>query len=169
MANNQKQNLQQRFNPQAGKPVFAWEAPEFIRYKKTKTWFLIMFLIGITLGTVFGLQHQWSSVAVVVVALIAFTTLSNAKPRKLKCALYQEGIVIEDKVYGFNQFKSFWMEPSDIPKAKLQLLGRFAGQVSLPIVGIDPEQVRLFLGKHLPEEGNKGPDLVDEINRIMRF
>ena len=169
MASNQKQNLQQRFNPQGGKPVFAWEAPEFVRYKKTKTWFLIMFLIGITLGLIFGFQHQWSSVAVVVVALFVFTTLSNAKPRKLKCALYQEGVVIEDKVHGFNKFKSFWMESSDIPKAKLQLLGRLAGQVSLPIVEIDPEQVRLFLGKHLPEEENRGPDLVDTINSIMRF
>jgi len=169
MANSQGKRVQQRFDPSQGKPLFSWEAPEFVKYKKTATWFIMIFVVGICLGIIFGIQKQWSSVAVVAAALIVFTTLSGAKPRKISCSLHQDGIVVDGKVYGFNQFKSFWLEAGDLAKAKLQLLGRFAGVVSMPILGIDPEQVRLFLGKHLPEEENKGPDLVDEINRILRF
>ena len=153
----------------SGKPVFSWEAPEFIRYKKTTKWFVLLLVVAVVLGVLFYIQKQWSSIAVVAAAFIVFTTLSNAKPRKIACALYQEGIVVADKVYNFNQFKSFWVEPGDLFKVKLQLVGRFAGQVTMPILEIDPEQVRLFLKKHLPEEENKGPDLIDEINRLMRF
>lgn len=157
-----------KFDPDKNKPVFTWEAPEFVRYKKTAKWFLSVIVVGIVFGVIFALQGQWSGVALVGAAILVFTTLSGAKPKKITSSLYLEGIVTDGKVFGFNQFKSFWMEPGDLMKAKLQLLGRLAGQVSLPILEIDPEQVRLFLSKHLPEE-HRGPDLVDQINRLMRF
>jgi len=157
-----------KFNPESEKPIFTWVAPEFIKYKKTTKWFVGVFLVGIILALVFAWQSQWSGVVLVGTAVIVFTTLSGAKPKKISSSLYQDGIVTDGKVFGFNQFKSFWIEVGDLPKAKLQLLGRLAGQISLPLFDIDPEQVRLFLGKHLPEE-NRGPDIVDQINRFMRF
>jgi hypothetical protein len=157
-----------KFNPGNSKPIFTWVAPEFVRYKKTAKWFVAVFLVGIVLGFIFAKQGQWSGVALVVTAILVFTTLSGAKPKKISSALYQDGVVTDEKAYGFTLFKSFWIESGDLPKAKLQLLGRLAGQVSLPILDVDPEQIRLFLGKHLPEE-ERGPDLVDQINRIMRF
>jgi len=157
-----------KFNPEGNKPIFTWVAPEFIRYKKTAKWFVAVLLVGLVFGVIFAKQGQWSSVALVGTAVVVFTTLSGAKPKKITSALYQDGVVTDGKVFDFTQFKSFWLEAGELPKAKLQLLGRFAGQVTLPIFDIDPEQVRLFLSKHLPEE-NRGPDLIDEINRLMRF
>ena len=157
-----------KFNPGGEKPIFTWVAPEFIKYKKTTGWFVAVFIVGIILGIIFAMQGQWSGVALVIAAILVFTTLSGAKPKKISSSLYLDGVVTDGKVFAFNQFKSFWIEMGDLPKAKLQLLGRLAGQVSLPLFDIDPEQVRLFLGKHLPEE-NRGPDIVDQINRFIRF
>lgn len=168
MAANNRSNDKQRSTLSSDKPIFSWEGPEFIKYKKTFAWFISIFAAALILGFIFARQQQWSSVALVACAFIVFTSLSNAKPKKISCALYQDGIVIDEKVFSFNQFKSFWLASGELPKIKLQLLGHFSGQVTMPLVGIDPNQVRLYLAKHLPEE-NKGPDVIDEINRILRF
>ncbi|MCL5410710.1 MAG: hypothetical protein M1324_02530 [Patescibacteria group bacterium] len=163
-----KAKVMPKFDPGGEKPIFTWVAPEFIKYKKTTGWFVAVFIVGIILGIIFAMQGQWSGVALVIAAILVFTTLSSAKPKKISSALYQEGVVTDGKVFSFGQFKSFWIELGDLPKVKLQLLGRLAGQVSLPLFEIDPEQIRLFIGKHLPEE-NRGPDIVDQINKFMRF
>lgn len=158
-----------KLNPAVDKPVFSWQSPEFIRYKKDKKWLVYTIMIAIVLAAVLGFMHQWSGVILVSVAALVFITLSGTRPKTVNVGVYTSGIVIDDKVYDFSQAKSFWMSYGDLPKVKLQLVGRFAGQITLPLGEEDPEQMRMFLGKHLPEEENKGEDLTEMINRILRF
>ena len=151
------------------KPIFSWQSPEFVRYKKDKKWFIYMILVVIALAIIFSLLHQWSGVALVVVAALVFITLSGAHPKNVSCAVYSAGIVVDGKVYDFSQFKSFWMTYGDLPKIKMQLTGRIAGQITIPLGQEDPEQIRLFFEKHLPQEEDKGDDLNDTVNRLLRF
>jgi len=151
------------------KPIFAWKSPEFIRYKKNRRWHAVFILVVIVLTIIFALLHQWSGVIMVVVAGIVLLILSGTNPKEVSCAVYKEGIVINDRVFDFAQFKSFWVTYSDLPKIKLQSLGRFAGQIIMPLGQEDPEQLRLYLSKHLPEDEDKGEDLTDMINRLIRL
>ena len=164
-----KNKLKTKFDLSAEKPVFSWQSPEFVRYQRKKRWYLGVIAVALILATILGYMGQWSGVAVVVVAATLFVTLSGANPKDIKCALYNDGVVVDGKVYSFAQFKSFWLSGGEMVKAKLQMTGRFAGQIVLPMVDIDFEQVRLFLSKHLPEEENKGEDITDTINHLLRF
>jgi len=154
----------------ASKPVFSWQSPEYIRYEKDKKWFFNIILISIVLIVVFVLLKQWSGAILVLVASIVLTVLSNTKAKVIKCAVYNEGIVVDEKVYAYTQFKHFWMGGTpDLPKATLQMTGRFGGTVGLPMKDEDPEQIRLFLAKHLPEEADHVDDVSEIVNRIFRF
>lgn len=157
------------FDPTRSKPVFSWQAPEFIKYNKDSRWYVILFVVALVLAIVLIWQKIWSGVAMVVVASVVFATLSEAKPKTVSCAVYKEGVVIDDKVFNFHQFKSFWFTGRDLLKMKFQMTGRFAGQVTMPIKDEDPEQLRLLVGKFLPEVEDRGDDLVDTINRLMKF
>jgi hypothetical protein len=161
--------VQPRINLAVDKPVFTWESPEFVRYKKDNKWMAYLIIIAIVLCVVLGFMQQWSGIALVVVAAIVFITLSGAHPKSITSAVYAEGLVIDGKVYNYEQIKSFWISYGDLPKIRCQLTGRFGGIVTMPLGEEDPEQIRLFLAKHLPEEEDKGEDLSDMINRIIRF
>jgi len=154
----------------AEKPVFSWESPEFIRYKRDKRWFLYVGIIAIVLIVVFWLLKQRSGAILVFVASIVFMSLSGTKPRNIRCAVYSEGLVVGSRVYNYSQFKSFSLIGSvDLPKIYLLPAGRLAGQVILPLGSENPGQIKLFIGKHLPEEESKREDIQDTLNRFFKM
>ena len=165
----EEKKIQPKVNVANEKPVFSWQSPEFIRYERDHRWPIAIVGVALILATIFGFQGQWSGVALVVAAALIFIFLAGSKPKNIKCAVYPEGIVVDDKVYEYSQFKSFWVVLGDITKIRLQFTGRFAGQVSMPMKDEDPEQIRLFLGKHLQENEEQREDTTDIINRILRF
>jgi len=106
---------------------------------------------------------------VVVAAAITLVVTANIHPRKIHCELYNEGAVADGKTYNFEQCKSFWIAGDSLPKAHLEIVGRFSGEAVLPLGDLDIGEVRAFLKKHLPEDEGRGEDIVDRINRIIRF
>jgi len=158
-----------KLNIAVDKPVFSWQSPEFVRYKKDNKWLVYLIMIALILCVVLSFMQIWSGVVLVVVATIVFITLSETKPKTISSSVYSQGFVIDSKVYDYEQIKSFWISFSDLPKARFQIVGRFGGIITMPLGEEDPEQVRLFLSKHLPEEEDRGEDLSDTINRILRF
>lgn len=158
-----------KLNIAIDKPVFSWQSPEFVRRKKDNRWLVYLIMIAVVLSLILGIMQLWSGMVLVIVATIVFITLSETKPKTINCALYTQGFVIEAKVYDFEQIKSFWINFNDIPKIRFQINGRLGGIITMPLGEEDPEQIRLFLSKHLPEEEDRGEDLTDTINRILRF
>ena len=166
---NVKKSAVPKLNVAVDKPVFSWQSPEFVRYKKDNRWLVYLIMIAFVLSVILGFMQIWSGVVLVIVATVVFITLSETKPKTIKSAIYAQGFVVDTKVYDYEQVKSFWISFSDLPKARFQLTGRFGGLVTMPLGEEEPEQIRLFLSKHLPEEEDRGEDLTDTINRILRF
>ena len=154
---------------EANKPIFAWKSPDFIQYERSGRWYIIVGVVAIVLAGLLAWQELWTGVALVIVAAIIFIISSRIKPREVICAVYTEGVVVGDKAYEYGEFKSFWISIGELPKLKLQRTGRIAGIVEMPLQNVDTNQIRLYISKHLPEEEEKGEDLVDYINRILRF
>jgi len=151
------------------KPVFAWTAPEFASYSKSSSWFLLIVVVGIALIGIFVWQKNWTAVGVVAAAALALIIQAKTKPKMLKCSLYRSGAVIDERVYPFEALKSFWIVYGEHPYIRIAQAKRLSSNVNLPIAEEDPEQVRLFLAKFLPEEEQNGEDLSDTIQRWLRF
>ena len=153
----------------AEKPVFAWEAPEFASYSKSSSWFLLIVLIGVALIVIFAWQKNWTAVGVVAAAALALIIQAKTKPKMLKCSLYRNGAVIDERVYPFETLKSFWIVYGEHTYVRIAQAKRLSSNVNLPIAEEDPEQIRLFLAKFLPEEEQNGEDISDTIQRWFRF
>ena len=151
------------------RPIFSWQSPEYTYHKKDISWFLGLAIVTVAVAGVLLLLEMTSGGLVVIVAGVVLSIISGVKPKSINCALYQDGVVVNNKAYQFGQFKSFTFVHGDIPKIKADLVGQFSGEVVLPLKNIDGGQVRLYFKKHLPEDDSKGEDLVDVINRILRF
>jgi len=150
-------------------PVFSWEAREFTDYKKNGSWFAIVIVVAIALAAYFIWQKNWTATGVVVAASFALIAQSRAKPKKVKCEVFRSGIVVDEKAYPYETLKSFWVLGGDHPKVRLEQTSRFKAPINMPIADEDPEQIRLFLAKKLPENEDQGEDFTDTVSRWLRF
>lgn len=151
------------------KPVFSWTAPEFYNYAKPSGWFAVVSLIAVVLIALFAWQRNWTAIGVVVATFVAFVAQAKAKPKNLKCSLFRSGAVIDERVYQFDTLKSFSIVVGEHSFARLSQTRRWSQDIHLPIAEEDPEQVRLFLSKFLPEDEKAGEDIADRIQRWIRF
>ncbi len=151
------------------KPVFIWESPDRIVYGKNISWYIAVAGVTLSLAAILYYQQLWSGMILVLIAATMFILLSQSKPRIVKCAVYNQGVVVDDKVYRYTDFKSFWLTLSDIPKARFQMNGIAAGVLTMPLAETDPEQIRLYLSRYLPEDEDKGEDFSDIVNRFLKL
>jgi hypothetical protein len=169
---SEKLNLKKRIlipDIQNTAPTFSWESPDFVLHPRSAKSYLIIIGGALLVSGFMYSQQIWTGLALVLFALAYIIFTGRQKPKNVTCALYDQGVVVDGKVYAYEEFKSFWTALGDIPKIKLQLVGRFAGQVSMPVADHDLDTVSKFLIEHLPEEEDKGEDLVDVINRMIKF
>jgi hypothetical protein len=155
-------------NPE-DKPVFSWSAKEFPSYTKKGSWYFLFVLGGLALIAFFIWQRSWAATGLVAAALFAIFAQAKVSPKSVKCELFRSGIVVDEKAYPYNQLKSFWIIVGEHPVVRLEQTGTFRSQINIPISDEDPEQIRLFLAKFLPEDEKRGEDVTDVIQRWLRF
>jgi len=154
----------------SNEPIFFWDAVEFESYKKPTGWLTYVIVVAVVLVAAFIYMKLWLAAAVVVAACFALYSQAHTSGKKKSYAIYEQGITIDDKVFAFDQFKSFWMiigENRGI--IRFEQLRRFALPVEMPIGEENPEQIRLLLSKHLPESEDRGEDITDRINKWIKF
>jgi len=115
-------------------------------------------------------MRLWLAAAVVIAAAFAMYSQSRSSGSKRSYAIYSQGVTIDNRVYTFDQFKSFWVFPYEQRIIlRFEQVKRFSLPVEMPLDEKNVEQIRLFLSKHLPEEEGRGEDITDTINRWIKF
>lgn len=151
------------------KPVFNWKTGESLSYKKGPLWFALIIAIAIILAVFFIWQDNWTAAGVIAAAAFALLSFARSEPKKINCSLYHSGFVIDEKAYRYTDLKSFWMVSGDRWSVRFLKPGRFSIHINMPIADEDPEQIRLFLSKYLPEETDRGEDISDILSRWFKL
>lgn len=152
------------------KPVFYWQATEFESHEKGRGWSAYVIIIAIILVAAFIWQKLYLAAGVSVAAVLAIYSQAHSFGKKKNYAIYNQGVTINDRIYAFDQFKSFWVFPYQKRIiVRFEQVKRFSLPLEMPIEEENAEQVRLFLSKHLPEQEEKGEDITDTINRWIKF
>ncbi|MCX6808505.1 MAG: hypothetical protein NTW50_02465 [Candidatus Berkelbacteria bacterium] len=148
------------------KPLISWKSMDFEQSQRSQTWYIAVVGVAIALGALLYWQKSWTGIGLVGAFLFLLLFSSRQKPKEVECVIYDSGIVIDEKVHSFDDFKSFWLTFGDLPKVRLQQKGTFTGQVVMPLQNVDFEDIRKIIAEKLPEE-NHGEDLSDTINRFL--
>jgi hypothetical protein len=152
------------------KPVFYWQATEFESHDKPSNWLLYVIIVAGLLTAALIYMKMWLGAAVVIAACFALYSQAHLRGQKRNYAIYNQGVTVDNKVYTFDQFKSFWtFLYQDRVVVRLEQSKPLAMPVEMPIGEENPEQIRLFLSKHLPEIEDRGEDISDTINRWIKF
>lgn len=150
-------------------PIFTWEAEEFALYDKGNGWTVYIILAAIVLIGVFIWLKNWTGIALAIAAAAAMISQGYSKPKPVHCAIFQGGVVLNEKPYNFADLKSFWVVGGTHPMIRFEKISRFTMPINLPLGKTDAEQVRLYLAKRLPEHEERGEDAMDRISRWLKF
>ncbi|MCX6812324.1 MAG: hypothetical protein NTW79_01725 [Candidatus Berkelbacteria bacterium] len=152
------------------KPVFYWQATEFESHQKSRGWSAYVIIAAIILIAAFIWQKLYLAGGVTIAAVLAIYSQAHSSGKKKNYAIYNQGVTINEKIFAFDQFKSFWIFPyQERIIVRFEQVKRLSLPLEMPIEEENAEQVRLFLSKHLPEQEEKGEDITDTINRWIKF
>ncbi|HOX41532.1 MAG TPA: hypothetical protein PK263_05055 [bacterium] len=150
------------------KPLLEWKAAESVSSERNVSWYVIVIAAALVIGYFLYRDSNWTGLVLVIIGMLLILA-SRMGQHEVSCSVFDKGIVVDNKVYEYTDFKNFFFSVGELSKLKLQRAGRWAGQVTVPVTDEISEKARTLLSKHLPEEKETGEDFVDRINRLFRF
>lgn len=147
-----------------------WVAHEYIHQEKGTMWFTIF---GIVLAVfiaaaIFLMQSITFAILLVVIAIVV-VVYSKRPPRELTYSLTDEGLVVDEKLHKFSDFKSFGViRDGEEYSVMLIPTQRFQPGVTVYFPEEAGEDIVDILGSRLPMKDLK-LDAVDRVVRLLRL
>ena len=162
--------------PTAGQPKtdtptkLEWIAPEFIKYKREKSWFILPGLIALALVVIaIILKNFLFTVGIIIAAFIVYF-YAIKEPRKIKFSISGKGVQIDNQIYEWEDLKSFWVfyRPPEVKEISIRSKKLLMPYLKIPLGGQNPVDVRKLLLKFLPERKHK-ESMIDEWAKKIKF
>jgi hypothetical protein len=147
-----------------------WQASEYIHHQKTAGWFvalgaatlLIAVILYLLIGDIFS---------IIVLCLLAVTVgiFAARPPRTLNYRLDHDNLVIDQKNYPLEEFRSFSLaQEGAILSVTFLPTKRFMVPVTVYFSADDEPKITQVLGSVLPHE-ERPPDVIDRWTSRLRF
>jgi hypothetical protein len=155
--------------PANHEPV-SWTASEYIAHDKSLGWYVTLGLAIVGAAVVvYLLTKELISSVVIVIMGIAFGAFAARKPQELEYLLDSNGLKVGNRLYPYNQFKSFnVLDEESIHSIMLMPMQRFMPPLSVYYAPEDEDKIADALSSYLPFQERK-PDVVDRVMRRVRF
>jgi len=149
--------------------IVNWEAQEYVTRDKNTGWYVGLVMVGLALSGLAIWLQQWTFLALVAVSVVAIMVYSARPPRMLHYSLSDKGLSEGNRLYDFEQFKSFGILRDDKRfSIVLTPRKRFSPRVSVYFPEAQGEQIVDMFGARLPMEEVK-MDLLDKLVRFLRI
>lgn len=163
-------NIDPMVNKNKRMAIVSWQAPQFIYYQKKFWWYAILVLVGLGLATLFYFIDDLLGIIMVALAMLVFIVTSAQKPKKMFYKIGAEGITIDEKIYPFSDFKSFYITYTNgIATLHLTKIKKISVPISLILENVDEGQVLALIKKFLPENTKIKYSTSDILSKWFRF
>lgn len=140
--------------------VFRWSAYEHEFIERDSDWFWALGIIALSGAVISVLFHDFLFAVVILVAAFAFGVLATTVPQLATFEVSERGIRINGKLHRYHEIISFWVEDEHHDGRPFLLLSTvkfMSPHFVIPIEGLDPQRLRMFLRKHAKEVPMKEP------------
>ncbi len=147
-----------------------WVAYEYIHQEKGTMWFVVFaVIIAALLALSVFLMKSWSFAALLAVIAVVVVIYSRRPPRELTYTLGDDGLLVDQKLHKFTDFKSFGVV-RDGQEFSVMLIPtqRFQPGVTVYFPEEAGEAIVDLLGARLPMKDLK-LDAVDRLVRLLRL
>jgi hypothetical protein len=147
-----------------------WQAPEFIYYPKSASWYIGIIFVAAVLIAIFVWKQQYFSAGLVLLIVLVMFVLGRNKPKTIQYILTSSGIMFREKNYPLTDFKSFWIAEGDIISTLyLEKAGKFTSPMTIYIAQIEPRVIRDFLKLYLVEKPTDKDSINEGFSRFLRL
>ena len=147
-----------------------WQASEYLHHQKSIGWYalvtFVLFLVGIAAYLV---THDYFGPFAVVILGALLLVAAGRKPRLVDYLVDQQGIVIGNKEYAYDEFQSFAVVREDaVESILLTPLKKLMPSMSLYFGPNESQRIFNVLSTYLPLEDRK-KDPIDRFLHKIRF
>lgn len=149
--------------------IVNWEAEEYLQRDKRAGWYVGFVVVVLALVALSVFLQWWSFTALIVLSAVALLIYSVRPPRKLHYSLSSKGISEGNKLYNYEDFKSFGvLQDEENYAIVLTPVKRFSPRVTVYFPKENGEAIVDAFGARLPMEEVK-LDMLDKIVRMLRI
>lgn len=152
--------------------LISWDFPEFEKYERNRTWYLIASLIFIALliYAVFTANFLFAVIIIFVSIILYFQ--EKHEQIIVTFAITPDGLILGEKFYAFKEIKKFYLiyEPPEVKKLYIEFKNFLKPRLGIPLLEQNPVRVREILVNYLDEDLDKEYEpLTDKIGRFFKF
>lgn len=155
-----------------GKILTKWQVPEYQKYKRTFTWYLLMIVGGLSLLVYAAWTLNFLFALIIIIAATIIILHERREPDMLEFQITDTGIILADKFTPFKEIEKFWIiyEPPEVKNLYFKVNRTLHSELSVPLIRMNPVFIRKILLKYLPEDLNvvdeSGEDIAGRILKI---
>jgi len=160
-------------DPIYGRLLLSWTFPEYARHKRSFKWYLLFSIIlALVIFYSFLTGNFLFVVFLILFAVIIFSS-DHRSPNKVSFKIFEDGIKLgENKFYGWSDIKNFHLvyQPPQVKRLYVDLKNVLLSDLSVPIGGKDPLEIRKILKEYLEEDlDRENETLMDRLNRWLKI
>lgn len=151
--------------------IITWEAPEYVKHEKGKTWFTVAGVIVLML-VLWGIwSHSWSTSVVFLLLAGVYYLAHTHEPRHLKITISEIGIKVGNACYAYANMRAFWVHyhPPFVKTLNFRTNERMFKEVTIQLDGQDPVPVRSYLARQISEWEGKEESFTDILTRVFKL
>ena len=146
---------------------FQWRALEYEYYIKNKSWFIFWGIFALILSILAIFQKNYLFLLVVGLGYFCVIMYTIRKPNLCNFAITTNGVRIDNILYNFSNLKSFYIS-NDGKEIRFQGKKIFMPEIKIPLKNQDPDKIRKFLIKYLPEKEQE-ESITENLAKFFKF
>ncbi len=155
-----------------GKKLISWNFPEFIKYERSRGWYVIALIIGglLLLYAVVTVNFLFALIVIIVAVILFLKTSEEAN--NIEFTIYEAGIKVGEKFYEYKELKNFYLiyEPPEVKSLYLDFQSSLRPRLQIPLEDKNPVKVREILLDYLNEDLDKENEPIsDGLGRILKL
>ncbi len=150
-----------------GRPLVVWEIDEYPRQTRSRRWYMIMAVAGVSL-IVYSIATANFLFAVIILMSGIITLLSDFKhPDRIVVAVTSTGFVVGETYYDFRAIRDFALvyEPPEVKLLYVSFRQAWNPMLAIPLEDTDPNAVRKELLPFCLENLDRTSETLTEVLR----
>lgn len=156
-----------------GDEIVGWQIPEYEKYGRTKTWYIIASIIAVILLIYSVYTKNFLFTVIVFIASLTIIIRDGREPDLVYFSLTDEGVLIGKKFIDYDEFKNFsivYKPRQGVRNLYFEYKNQMKPRVSIPLNDMNPLLIRENLLKYLTEDLERTDRPVsEELARMLKL
>ncbi|HNW55581.1 MAG TPA: hypothetical protein PKN62_00665 [bacterium] len=156
-----------------GQEIHSWKIPEREHYEHSVKWKITAGLVALALIALAVLTSNFLFALIILIAAFIVVFNEGEQPDLVKFTIGTEGVMLGDKFYDYDDFKSFsvlYKPNQDLKALYLDCRSSWRRDLIIPLLDNNPLPIRENLLKYLKEDLERTDEpFIETISRFLKL